>query len=50
LPELPNNKGGKAMEEGLAFLFGVLTGIVLAFVMLFRMIAGMLRMMERRVR
>jgi hypothetical protein len=38
------------MEEGLAFLFGVLTGIVLAFIALFRMIIGVLRMMERRVR
>ena len=38
------------MEEGLAFLFGVLTGIVLAFITLFRMIVGMLHMMERRVR
>ncbi len=38
------------MAEGLAFLFGVLTGIVLAFITLFRMIIGMLQMMERRVR
>ena len=38
------------MEEGLAFLFGVLTGIVLAFITLFRMVIGVLRMMERRVR
>jgi hypothetical protein len=38
------------MEEWLAFLFGVLTGVVLAFITLFRMIIGMLQMMERRVR
>lgn len=38
------------MEEGLTFLFGVLTGIVLAFITLFRMIIGMLQMMERRMR
>jgi hypothetical protein len=38
------------MEEGLTFLFGVLTGIVLAFIALFRMVIGVLRMMERRVR
>jgi hypothetical protein len=39
-----------AMEEGLAFLFGVLTGIVLAFIALFRTIVGMYQTMERRVR
>jgi hypothetical protein len=39
-----------AMEEGLAFLFGVLTGIVLAFIALFRMIIGILHLMERKMR
>jgi len=38
------------MEEGLTFLFGVLTGIVLAFITLFRMIVGILHLMERRMR
>jgi hypothetical protein len=50
LPELQNNKGGMAMEEGFAFLFGILTGIVLAFIALFRMFIGVLKMMEHRVR
>lgn len=38
------------MDEGLMFLFGMLTGIVLAFIAIFRMIAGMHETMERRVR
>lgn len=38
------------MDEGLMFLFGMLAGIVVAFIALLRMITGMHASMERRVR
>ena len=39
-----------AVDEGLMFLFGVVTGTVLAFAAIFRMVAGMHADRERRVR
>jgi uncharacterized protein (DUF2062 family) len=37
------------VDEGLMFLCGVLTGVVLAFLAIFRMIATMHESRERRV-